>query len=214
MKREMDVAAFHAKYDTHSDDRLHLFAAIADHHVSGAVLYPGSYVDIAPSVYFDDVTYVDMDRRAARFFAHTGPVARLIDQKRAMVGTAPLGGAGVRFHHADFCDPLPVEDASVGLLVSLYAGFVSECCSRYLTTGGLLLANNSHGDASMASLDPLFSLVAVVPSRAGGYRVRTDDLDRYMVPKKGSAPTVEELRQTNKGVAFTRPAFAYLFQRG
>ena len=51
----------------HSGDRDRLFAAVAEAvpEVSEA-LYPGSYVDVAPSFVFDDVTYVDIDRRAER----------------------------------------------------------------------------------------------------------------------------------------------------
>lgn len=209
----MDVATFHARYDTHPGDRIGLFGAVAAHLEAGPVLYPGSFVDITPSVFFDDVTYVDMDRRAARFFARAGDVERLVGSKRSAEGRAPLPPGGLRFHHADYSDGLPLEDASVRLLVSLYAGFVSEHCSRYLATGGWLLANDSHGDASLAALDPRFTLVAVLISRSGKYRVRTDDLDRYMVPKRGEPATAEELHRTNKGAAFTRPAFAYLFQR-
>ncbi len=100
------------------------------------------------------------------------------------------------------------------LLVSLYAGFVSEHCSRYLATGGWLLANDSHGDASMAVLDPAFSLVAVVTTRGDDYRVVSDDLGRYMVPRSGLVPTVDELHRTNRGIAFTNRAFAYIFRRG
>jgi len=214
MGREMDVQRFHAEYDYHPDDRIRLFDAIAKHADSGPVLYPGSYIDIAPSVFYDDVTYVDMDRRAARFFAQADQVAQLVDQKRAAAGRSPLGSATVRFQQADYNDPLPLTDGSVRLLVSLYAGFVSERCSRYLASGGWLLANNSHGDASMASLDPAYSLAAVVTSRGGDYRVSTQDLGRYMIPKNGHAPSAEALHQTNKGVAFTHPAFAYLFERG
>ena len=214
MRGEMDVVAFHAEYDAHPDDRLRLFSAVADHIDSGLVLYPGSYVDIAPSVFFEDVVYVDTDRRAARFFAQADEVRQLIDSKRAASGRAPLGSGTVRFHQADYSDPIPLADNAVGLLVSLYAGFVSEHCSRYLAPGGWLLANNSHGDASMASLDPGYSLAAVVISRGGGYRVSTKDLDGYMIPKKGPAPSIEDLHRTNRGIAFTRTAFAYLFKRG
>jgi hypothetical protein len=98
--------------------------------------------------------------------------------------------------------------------VWLYGGFVSEQCSRYLAPGGWLLANNSHGDASMASLDPAYSLAAVVSSRDGEYRVGTKDLGRYLIPRTGDVPSAAALHQTNKGVAFTHPAFACLFVRG
>ncbi len=58
----------------HPGDRLHLFAAVADTFAVSTVLYPGSYVDIAPMCVFDDVTYVDIDRRAARFFSDSAGV--------------------------------------------------------------------------------------------------------------------------------------------
>lgn len=136
------AAAFHARYDRHPGDRVRLFAAVAAVLPgSAAVLYPGSFVDVGPSVWFDDVTYVDTDRRAAGFFARSGEVARLVAAKR----TAP--GPAVRFHGMDYRTRMPVEDCSVDLLISLYAGFVSEHCARYLRPGGVLLVNNSHGDS-------------------------------------------------------------------
>lgn len=119
----------------------------------------------------------------------------------------------IGFHPADYATELPVEDGSIDLLVSMYAGFISEHCSRYVRPGGHLVANNSHGDASMAMLDPGWQFVAAVVSRSGEYAVRSDGLDRYLVPKRGDPPTREQLHQTNRGVAFTTPAFAYVFQR-
>lgn len=209
----MDVQRFFDAYDTHPGDRTLLFETLASAVGHVPVLYPGSYVDIAPSVFFDDVTYVDIDRRARRFFAEAEQVRRLIDQKRSTLGRGRLPAGGVRFHHADYRESLPLEDGSVGLLLSLYAGFISETCGRYLAPGGRLLANDSHGDASMASLDPRFVLSAVVIRSSSGYRVRSDDPDSYMIPRRGQAPTAQELRRTNRGVAFTRRAFAYLFRR-
>ena len=121
---------------------------------SATVLYPGSFVDIGPSVWFDDVAYVDTDRRAARFFARPGGVARLVTAKRIAAGAPPGPGPEMRFHGMDYRTRLPVADGSIDLLISLYAGFVSEHCARYLRPGGLLLANNSHGDASLSVARP------------------------------------------------------------
>ena len=55
-----------------------------------------------------------------------------------------------------------MDDGSVELVISQYAGFVSENCKRYLPRGGYLIANNSHGDAGLASCDREFKFVAVV----------------------------------------------------
>ncbi len=190
---------------------MRLFAAAAEL-VSSAtpVLCPGSYVDIAPSVHFDEVTYVDEDVRAARFFQDEGAVRRLIASKRRELGRS--GSFAIRFERADYRATLSVADRSVGLLVSLYAGLVSEHCTRYLADGGALLVNNSHGDASLASLDSRYSLAAVVKASGGRYRVAQDGLDGYLVPKRG-VPTREELHRSRRGVGYTRSPFGYLFRR-
>ena len=210
----MNAAAFHARYDRHPDDRVRLFAAVAAVLPgSAAVLYPGSFVDVGPSVWFDDVTYVDTDRRAAGFFARSGEVARLVAAKRTAAGAPLAPGPAVRFHGMDYRTRLPVEDCSVDLLISLYAGFVSEHCARYLRPGGVLLVNNSHGDASLASLDRRYALCGVITARGGRYRAVTGRLAGYLVPKRGFPPTVDELRRHKRGIAYTRSPYAYLFRR-
>lgn len=180
---------------------------------SAKVLYPGSFVDIGPSVWFDDVAYVDTDRRAARFFARPGGVERLVTAKRIAAGAPPGPGPEMRFHGMDYRTRLPVADGSIDLLISLYAGFVSEHCTRYLRPGGLLLANNSHGDASLASLDHRYALFGVITGRGGRYRASTAGLAGYLVPKRGFPPTVDELHRSKRGIAYTRAPYAYLFRR-
>lgn len=51
-----------SEQDRHEGDRHRLFAAVADAVSARTVLYPGSFVDIAPSVVWPLVTYVDTDR--------------------------------------------------------------------------------------------------------------------------------------------------------
>ncbi len=63
--------------DQHVGDRQRLFTSIAEAVDVGAVLYPGSYVDLAPSFVWPSVTYVDVDRRAQQFFddeEYSGPL--------------------------------------------------------------------------------------------------------------------------------------------
>ncbi len=170
------------------------------------VLYPGSFVDVAASFVFDDVSYVDVDRRARRFFSDEEGVNDIISEHRA-------GTASWRFIHADYTEDLGLAEDSVDVVVSLYAGFVSEACARYLRPGGWLLANPSHGDVALASMSPAYELWGVVSSRAGNYRVSTEDLDRYLIPKSGDVPTRESIRRSGRGIAYKKSAFAYLFRR-
>lgn len=206
------MAEFHAKYDAHPDDRIRLFDAVAEFVNPASVLYPGSYVDIAPSVFFDDVLYVDTDKRARRFFDQHADVDRLIQRKRKKIDR-PLSGFSFRFDATDYREPLGFKHGAVDLLVSLYAGFVSEYCTRYLSEGGYLLANNSHGDASMVSLSADYELSAVINSGGGSYKVTTRNLDGYLIPKRGEPPTIESLHATGRGIAYTKSPFAYIFRR-
>lgn len=56
------------KQNRHPGDRTRLFRAVEKVLAPQTVLYAGSYVDLAASFVFPNVTYVDMDRRAKRFF--------------------------------------------------------------------------------------------------------------------------------------------------
>ncbi len=189
-------------------DRRGLFEAVAALRPIDAVLYPGSYVDLTPSFVWPSVTYVDVDQRAKRFFSDADGVDELLDTY-----DVDPDRRLVRFLHADFTDPLDLGEESADLLVSLYAGFVSEHCTRYLRRGGLLMVNSSHGDAAMASIDPRYQLHAVIEHRSGTYRTRTDGLDDYLVPRRDVEITPAGLHERGRGIAYTKSPYAYLFER-
>lgn len=195
------------KQDQHTGDRLRLFTAIRDSFDVGTVLYPGSYVDIAPSFVFPEVTYLDTDGRAAKFFGDQAGVDEIITRHRDSDTEAQWS-----FVHADYTSNLDLPANHYDLLVSLYAGFISEHCTNFLRSGGLLLVNSSHGDAALASINPDYRLVAVVKSRSGKYTVTKDDLGTYLQPKRPTDITAEELHKAGRGIAYTKPAFAYVFQ--
>jgi hypothetical protein len=196
------------KQDQHGGDRHRLFVAVAEAVDAARVLYPGSYVDLAPSFVWPSVTYVDVDRRAAQFFGDESGVEQLLVEQDADPATHR-----VRFIGADYTDPLDLDDGEFDLLVSLYAGFVSEACTRYLRVGGTLLVNPSHGDAAMASIDPRYRLTAVVTSLSGRYSVNSRHLDTHLVPKRDVVVTKDHLHASGRGVAYTKSPFAYLFER-
>ena len=197
-----------SRQNQHEGDRWRLFTSVHNAIGGRVVLYPGSFVDIAASFVFPEVTYVDTDRRAASFFADEAGVREII----AAHASAPEHPA-VQFIHRDYRERLGLPDGGFDLLLSLYAGFVSEHCTVHLRIGGTLLANPSHGDAAMASIDPRYELAGVVTSRAGDYRVSTKDLDTYLHPKLDVTPTPALLHTTGRGIAYTRSPFAYLFRR-
>jgi hypothetical protein len=152
-----------SKQDQHPGDRLRLFTAVRRAIEVDAALYPGSYVDIAASFAFPSVTYVDSDARAARFFSDSTGVNEIIN------GHVPSAEErNWDFIGADYTMDLGPPDAHFDLLISLYAGFVTEPCTRYLRRGGWLLANPSHGDAAIASIDPPVTNSSVLCNLARG----------------------------------------------
>lgn len=202
------TAELWAKQDQHEGDRHRLFRAVSVAIEATSVLYPGSYVDVAPSFVWPRVTYVDVDQRAASFFGDVNDVRDIIDGHAG----APVDPA-VTFLHADYMDELALPREGFDLLVSLYAGPVSQHCTKHLRVGGVLLVNPSHGDVALASIDERYDLLAVVRSRSGDYAVSTDKLETYLIPKKPVDVTIELIELTGRGVAYTKSPFAYLFRR-
>jgi hypothetical protein len=196
------------KQNQHPGDRLRLFAAVSLAVDVDKALYPGSYVDIAASFAFASVTYVDSDARAARFFSDSTGVDEIITQQ-----VPPAEERTWEFVGADFTTDLGLPDSSFDLLISLYAGFVSEPCTRYLRPGGWLLVNPSHGDAAIAAIDPRYRLVGVVQSRSGNYSVSDRNLDSYLIPKRDIEVTADLIHESGRGIGYTKSPFAYLFQQ-
>lgn len=196
-----------ASYRQSIGDRSSLFAAVASEWGSQRALYLGSYLDLAPSTAIPSVTYVDTDRRAKRYFEDQHLVAEDL-KGRTLEGA----GAEVEFLQADFKSDLPLSDSSFDLLISLYTVPALDNCLRYLKPQGLLLANTSHGEASLAALDPRLELVAAVLHKGDEYRLKSTDLDAFLIPKKPATADPDLIRSSGRGVAYTRSAFAYLFQ--
>lgn len=205
--RVRSVAPSWATYRQAIGDRSGLFAALMEPWAPARALYPGSYLDLSPSTAIPSVTYVDTDRRAARFFANHTLVADELEGR-----TRPGAGTEIRFLQADYTAALPVPEAGFDLLISLYAGPVWDHCRQYLSPGGLLLANTSHGDASLAALDPSLELVAAIHHRGDKYHVDSSALRTYLEPRRPSSADPELIRSQGRGIGYTRTAFAYLFR--
>jgi len=189
-------------------ERLEVFVLLAERYGVQSVLYPGSYVHITPSFVFPAAVYADMDRRAEKFFSDSW--SREFVRKNRLYPDTPV----IRFHAADYTAGFDEPPQSFDLLVSQYAGFVSEHCKKYLKPGGLLLANDSHGDAGLARLDPDYRLVAVVSRRNQRVRLLETDLHEYFIPKSGERITRDHLITSGRGAGYSKAAWAYIFRLG
>ena len=196
------------KYYAGDRERRGLFVAIAKRYQPKRVLYPGGFIHVAASFEFPSVVYVDNDRQARRFFAKPEQVSALVTNRKTYDEAAEI-----QFFGQSYESPLDLPDNSFDLLISLYAGFISAPCRRYLKVGGLLVVNNSHADAGLASIDANYALVGVVVGRGDRLRVAEDNLDQYLIPKKSEPVTELLLRTRGRGIAYTKAATAYVFER-
>lgn len=207
----MAPSAAEALYEKHyGGDRARrgLFDALARWCTPRRVLYPGSFLHVTASFVFPSVVYVDTDRTAKRFFASMDDVVALVARNKAYRQKPKL-----TFHSASYEADFDEPEGSFDLLLSLYAGFISQPCKRFLKVGGVLAANDSHGDAGLASIDPDYSLIGVVRGRGDRLRVEEDGLEDSFEPKKPMTRTEASLRERGRGVAYTKSAVAYLFRR-
>jgi hypothetical protein len=102
---------------------------------------------------------------------------------------------------------------SFDILISLYAGFISKHCGGYMRNGGILLVNNSHGDAPLAYLDKRYELIGVVKRNGDRFNYSEDALDSYFTPKGKTPFDAETIEKTMRGLAYTRTAYAYVFKK-
>lgn len=205
---KLNTISLYSKYHLdRADERQAMFEAIAEHFNIEHVLYPGCFVHVTPSFVFPKVTYVDTERRAEQFFA-APELQKLLSERKLYAQDAQ-----VLFHYQDYTKQLPEHDESFDLLISQYAGFISQHCKQYLKIGGWLLANNSHGDASMAYLDDDYKLVGGVNRQGEKFNFSTSRLEDYFIPKKDVLITKEYLEKIQRGIGYKKSAFAYVFRR-
>ena len=208
MKTNNQFLQLYTKYYIEREyEQTDLFRMLRQTYTISRVIYPGSYLHIAPSFVFPDVVYIDAGTRAQRAF-DLDTVHAYICQRKEYHDVPHIA-----FYGRDYRQLIPTLVQSCDLLISQYAGFVSDVCKPYLKPGGWLLVNNSHADAGLAAIDPAYQLVATVHKRQGHYRLSQHTLDQYFIPKRALHITKEWLYQRGKGIGYTKTAPLYLFQR-
>ena len=172
------------------------------------ILYPGSYIHITPSLVFSDVTYVDSFKNTHRFFESLEVKNYIVKNKE--YDEKPQ----YNFYHQNYLKDLPEELESFDVVISQYGGFVGQAVKKYLKGKGILVCNNSHGDASMASIDPDYELIAVYNRRTDEkFSISKKKLNEYLIPKKEITITKEFLEKTMKGIAYTKSPSGYIFRK-
>jgi len=185
-----------------------LWRAINEKFEIESVLYPGSHVHITPSLVFEYVVYIDSFRNTYKFF-ESSEVKEFIEKNKEYDQSPTF-----KFYQQDYYKKLDEEENSFDLVISQYAGFVGQAVKRYLKSGGLLVCNDSHGDASMASIDSDYKLIAIYQRETDEkFSISEKNLKQYLIPKKDVPITKDALQKSQKGVIYTKAPSGYIFQK-
>ncbi|MCH4890933.1 hypothetical protein EZV73_25355 [Acidaminobacter sp. JC074] len=197
-----DKAYEYQAYNDKIGDRRDLYKLVAKTFNIKTALYPGSFIDIGPSLFIPKVIYVDHFKGAIKYFRDLQKVYTFINEEKDY-----LESSEILFYGMDYQEELPIKD--VDLIISQFAGFVGQATKRYLKQDGILLCNDSHGDATLAFCDDEFELVGVVISG----EISTSNLDEYFKFKRQGKINVEEVREKMKGPKYKLQAANYLFKK-
>lgn len=189
------------------DERREMFSLLEQVYSLRSGLYPGSFVHITPSFYIPEMVYIDNDRRISKFFNDPAVFEYVVKNKIYESSPQFKGIQG------DYSKDQGLEEGYFDAVFSFYAGFISVSCKKYLRSGGILVANNSHGDASMAITDEELESVGVVLRRQNKFNLQSDHLDPFLEKHDDSPIDMEKVKKRMVGERFKKSAFAYVFRK-
>ena len=133
-----------------------IYKAVAEKFSVRSALYPGCGMDAVPSLAIPYVVYLDNGPFAPRYFQDRERLLKAISKRKHYDGPCSL-----EFYEVDYNDP-PPDMPQFDLLLSQYAGPVSQAMKRFLKPGGILMVAEGPEDARLAAQSPDLELVGTV----------------------------------------------------
>ena len=203
---EMNNNIIITKYREYQDkigSRLELYRVVSMRYGVSSALYPGSHIDFSPSLVIPKVVYVDNFKGTINYFRHIDQIKAFINEHKEYKQECDVLFFGQDYTHELVVDP-------VDLIISQYAGFVGQATKEYLKVGGILLCNDSHGDATLSKFGEDFKLVGTIDENN---KINNSNLDDYFVLSKNKHVDLMWVKTKMKGPKYTKSAENYLFQK-
>jgi inorganic pyrophosphatase len=191
------------EYVGKTGSRLRLYRMIAQSYDIKSALYPGSHIDIDPSLVIENVTYVDNFKGAIKFFKKIEIIDEFLQANKEYPQECHFN-----FIPEDYNSKLDIDP--VDLIISQYAGFVGQATKNYLKVGGILLCNDSHGDATLAKFDDDYKLIGTVDS---SNKISSTELDKYFILPKNKEIDLNAVMSKMKGLKYTLKPSNYIFKK-
>jgi hypothetical protein len=196
---------FIKEYETYLSkigDRKALYSLIEKSYHIKTALYPGSYIDISASLVIPNVTYIDNFKGAIKFFQHMDEIKDYIILNKQYDEAQVIQFFGIDYNES-------IDMSEVDLIISQFAGFVGQATKKYLRKGGILLCNDSHGDATLAYVDDDFEFIGVIDSCN---QIVSSGLDKYFKFTKEKDIDIHIVRSTMKGPKYKLQPSNYIFR--
>ncbi len=184
-------------------NRKSLYKAVTKAFTIKSAIYPGSHIDITPSLVIPKVTYIDNFKGAIKFFQSLETIEAYINDNKDYSEAHEISFLG-----EDYQNSLVIDQ--VDLIISQYAGFVGQATKAYLKIGGILLCNDSHGDATLAKFDEDYEFIGIINSNN---QIQNNDLEDYFKLPKDKPIDLNFVRQKMKGLKYKSTAQNYLFRK-
>ncbi len=193
----------YTEYRDKIGNRESLYKAVQKEFSIKSALYPGSHIDIAPSLVIPNVIYVDNFKKTIAFFKNMDSIKQFINENKKYPESCSIDFLG-----QDYTNELHINQ--VDLIISQYAGFVGQATKKYLKSGGILLCNDSHGDATMAKFDNEFEFLGVI-GRNNKFTKR--NLEEYFVLSKNTKVDLIKVKEKMKGPKYKLMTENYIFRK-
>lgn len=197
----MNCIEEYEKYIAKIGDRKSLYRSVERTFKVKKALYPGSHIDISASLVIPNVTYIDNYKGTIQFFNHINEIKNYINLNKEYPEECSIDFFGLDYN-------ANVQIKKVDMLISQFAGFVGQATKKHLKKGGILLCNDSHGDATLAYLDDDYDFIGVVESNNA---IITNGLEKYFKFTKERQIDVSLVLSKMKGPRYKYQPYSYIF---
>lgn len=199
----MDTIQQFIDYRQSIGDRKSLYQCVADSFGIHRALYPGSHIDIMPSFVIPTVIYMDSYKGTIKFFKELALIHQYVESHKTYKSDSEIF-----FIEGDY--NLLYDIKPVDMIISQFAGFVGQATKVYLKEGGILLCNDSHGDATLAYCDSDYEFIGIVNPKN---KIETENLEQYFKFVRNREIDVDKVKQTMKGPNYKIKADNYIFRK-
>ncbi len=198
----MDTIETYKSYAQKIGNRESIYEAVKKKYDIKSALYPGSHIDITPSLYIPEVTYVDNFKGTIKFFKEIDVIKEFIEKNKLYKEETIINFIGEDYSKVEL-------DKKYDLIISQYAGFVGRETKEFLRAGGYLLCNDSHGDATLAYFDDDYEFIGIVNRKC---KITSTNIDKYFKLKNSKKVDLEKVIKTMKGPKYVHHNENYIFR--